>query len=78
MLLEVAKPGDARLVFLKVLLQNVRVASLNQAPGDDGLPLDVVRLRYVKVTDTYVPQLPDGRPGTPVVTGFDYAANAAI
>jgi type VI secretion system secreted protein Hcp len=77
-LLEVAKPGVQPFVFLKVLLQDVRVASFNQAPGDDGLPLDVVRLRYVKIRNTYVPQLADGRPGTPVVAGFDYAANTTI
>src|SRR4051794_30618388 len=76
--LEVVKPGPAQVVFLKVLLQDVRVASFNEAPGDDGLPLDVVRLRYVKLTNTYVPQLPDGRPGTPVVAGFDFAANTAL
>jgi type VI secretion system secreted protein Hcp len=77
-LLEVAKPGVQPLVFLKLHLQDVRVASFNQAPGDDGAPLDVVRLRYVKITNTYVPQRSDGSLGTPVVAGFDYAANVAI
>jgi type VI secretion system secreted protein Hcp len=77
-LLEVVKAGAERRVFLKALLQDVRVASFNEAPGDDGLPLDVVRLRYVKFTDTYVPQLPDGRPDAPVVAGFDFAANAVV
>jgi type VI secretion system secreted protein Hcp len=77
-LLEVARAGAERLVFLKVNLQDVRVASFNEAPGDDGLPLDVVRLRYVKITDTYTPQSPTGGPGTPVVAGFDFAANAAL
>jgi type VI secretion system secreted protein Hcp len=77
-LLEVVKAGVSPLVFLKVNLQDVRVAGFNEAPGDDGLPLDVVRLRYVRLINTYVPQLSDGRPGTPVVAGFDFAANAVI
>jgi type VI secretion system secreted protein Hcp len=77
-LLEVVKAGAARTVFLKVLLQNVRVASFNEAPGDDGRPLDVVRLRYATLTDTYVPQAPDGRPLPAIVGGFDFAANAVV
>jgi type VI secretion system secreted protein Hcp len=76
--LEVVKAGAQPLAFLTVHLQDVRVASFNQAPGDDGAPLDVVRLRYVKVTNTYRPQRPDGSLGTAVVAGFDYAANAVI
>jgi type VI secretion system secreted protein Hcp len=77
-LLEVVKAGAERRVYLRVHLQDVRVASFNEAPGDDGLPLDVVRLRYATLTDTYVPQLADGRPGPPVVAGFDFAANAVV
>jgi type VI secretion system secreted protein Hcp len=77
-LLEVVKPGAVQMVFLKVNLQDVRVASFNEAPGDDGLPLDVVRLRYAKLTDTYTRQRQDGSADTPVVAGFDFAANAAL
>jgi type VI secretion system secreted protein Hcp len=78
-LLEVVKAGADRFTYLKVLLQDVRVASYNQAPSADfGIPLDVVNLRYVKITETFVPQTPTGAPGTPVVAGFDFAADAAL
>jgi type VI secretion system secreted protein Hcp len=77
-LLEVVKSGATSLTFLKVLLQNVRVASFNEAPGDDGRPMDVVRLRYATITDTYVPQGADGRALPAITAGFDFAANAVV
>ena len=45
-LLEVARLGGNPLVYLKVNLADVRVASYSEAPSEnDGIPLDVVRLR---------------------------------
>ena len=78
-LLEVARLGGNPLVYLKVNLADVRVASYSEAPSEnDGIPLDVVRLRYARLTHTFIPQRPDGSAGTAVVAGFDFAANTVI
>jgi type VI secretion system secreted protein Hcp len=77
--LEVVRVGGDRPTYLKVNLQNVRVASYNEAPSaGDGIPLDVVHLRYAKVVHIFVPQRPDGSMGPEVRAGFDFAANVAI
>ena len=60
-------------------LETVAVTSYQVAPGEqDGWPLDVVRLDYVRITTTYTPQNPDGSAGTPITAGFDYVLNKPI
>ena len=60
-------------------LETVVVTSYQTAPGEqDGWPLDVVRLDYVKITTTYTSQNADGSPATPVTAGFDYLLNKAL
>lgn len=76
--LDVVNPSTSR-VYLKATLQNVRVASYSEAPSEsDGTPLDVVRLKYARITDTFFPQRPDGGVAPPVVAGFDFATNTVI
>ena len=71
------KAGAEARVYLKVALQDVRVASYSEAPSEaDGTPLDVVRLRYARLTDTYVPQRADGSPGTPFPGRYPHAVAA--
>jgi type VI secretion system secreted protein Hcp len=74
--LEVAKLGFDPFVYVKLTLQNVRVASFDEAPSEgDGAPLDVVHLRYAKVTHSFTPQKADGTPGSAVVATFDFATD---
>jgi type VI secretion system secreted protein Hcp len=42
----------------------------------NGLPLDLVHLVFRKLTQTVIPQNPDGTAGTPITHTFDYATNA--
>jgi type VI secretion system secreted protein Hcp len=78
-LLEVRKPGGEQQVYLKVTLQDVRVASYSEAPSEsDGTPLDVVHLRYARLIQSFAMQRPDGSLAPAVVGGFDFAANAPI
>jgi len=40
-------------------------------------PLDLVRLKFAKVTQRFFTQNPDGTSGQPVVSSFDYKTNTA-
>lgn len=71
--------GEMPRNYLRVKLGNVVVTSYQVTPGEqDGLPLDVVRLDYLRITTTYTPQNRDGSQGTPVTAGFDYRLNKAF
>ena len=71
--------GESLWRYLQVKLETVAVTSYQVAPGEqDGWPLDVVRLDYVRITTTYTPQNPDVSAGTPITAGFDYTLNKPI
>jgi type VI secretion system secreted protein Hcp len=77
--LEVVRRGGEQPNYLRVSMQNVRVASYSEAPSaSDGVPLDVVHLRCARITDSFAAQRRDGSLGPPVVTGFDFATNAVV
>jgi type VI secretion system secreted protein Hcp len=77
--LDARSHSDPQRLYLRVKLETVVVTSYQTAPGEqDGWPLDVVRLDYVKITTTYTSQNADGSPATPVTAGFDYLLNKAL
>ena len=41
------------------------------------MPLDLVHLKFAKVTQRFFTQNPDGTSGQPVVSSFDYKTNTA-
>ena len=74
-----ASRGEVPINYLRVKLEKIVTTSYQVAPGEqDGWPLDVVRMDYLKITTTYTPQNPNGSPGTPVTVGFDFETNKAL
>ena len=64
--------------FMTLKFDDVLVTSYAVTPDPtNGLPLDLVRLAFGKVTYTVIPQNADGTPGTPVSSVFDYGKNQA-
>jgi type VI secretion system secreted protein Hcp len=62
--------------FLKITLTDVFVASYNQAAAEGGdSVVEDVSLAFVKIQFSYAEQRPDGTLATPVVEGWDRAAN---
>ena len=77
--LSAVRLGDSPAEYLTVTLQNAILTSYEVAPGEsDGYPLDVAHVSYAAITYSYVPQNPDGSPGTPVTVGFDFGANKTV
>ena len=65
--------GEQRYQYLLVTLTNLAVSSYGMAPDDtDASPTDVFELVYASLQMSWTPQHNDGRPGTPVVAGFDF------
>ncbi len=75
------KAGEFQQDFLMIKLQDVLVSSYADAGSDtvnNDLPLDNASLNFRKITFTYTPQTDTGKPGTPVTTGWDLAANKKL
>ncbi len=65
--------------YLVITLKNVIVTSFATAPDDtDATPTDVFEMVYGSLLMSWTPQRPDGRPGTPVVGGFDFEKNRPL
>lgn len=60
-------------------LSNARVSSLaySGAAGEGQLPSVSVSFVYTAVNDTFTPLNSEGLPGSPIVTNWDFATNAA-
>ena len=76
--LEVAKPGEAKSagVYFEMVFDDVVLTSLNIS-GTGDIPNVSGALEYSKLTMTYTPQKADGRPGEPIIGGWDLKKNAA-
>lgn len=62
--------------FMTLKFEDVLVTSYAVTPDPtSGAPLDLVHLDFARLTQTVIPQNPDGSAGTPIVTTFDYATN---
>lgn len=54
--------GKKSHLYLKVELENVRIANFDFSAGGDSLPVESFALDYGAVTYTYTPLKPDGSP----------------
>jgi type VI secretion system secreted protein Hcp len=75
------KAGEVQHEFLMIKLQDVLVSSYLDAGSDtanNDLPLDNASLNFRRITFTYIPQDATGKPGQPVTTGWDLAANKKL
>lgn len=64
--LTVRKPGDTPIDFYIVTLDNATAVSVDQFSKEGSL-IETVTFSASKITWTYVPQKPDGKPGEPIV-----------
>jgi type VI secretion system secreted protein Hcp len=72
------KPGNRPFTFMTLTFEEVLPTGYYVTPDpSDGVPLDLVRLKFVKVTQRFFTQNPDGTSGQPVVSSFDYRTNTA-
>lgn len=77
-LLTCVKPGNRPFTFMTLTFEDVLVTGYYVTPDPkDGVPLDLVRLKFAKVTQKFFTQNPDGTSGQPVVSSFDYKTNTA-
>jgi type VI secretion system secreted protein Hcp len=78
-LLTCLKPGgDRPFTFMTLTFEDVLVTGYYVTPdANDGVPLDLVRLKFAKVTQRFFTQNPTGTSGQPVVSSFDYKTNTA-
>ena len=77
-LLTCVKPGNRPFTFMTLTFEDVIVTGYYVTPDPkDGVPLDLVHLKFAKVTQRFFTQNPDGTSGQPVVSSFDYRTNTA-
>lgn len=69
------RPGQRRVDFLVYHLTEVVIGSTQHSSDEQEAPLDRFAMSYRRVEVRYVPIGPDGRPGTPIKTGFDLDQN---
>jgi len=77
-LLTCVKPGNRPFTFLTLLFEDVLVTGYYVTPdASDGVPLDLVHLKFAKVTQKFFAQKPDGTAAPPVESSFNYKTNTA-
>jgi type VI protein secretion system component Hcp len=75
-LLTCVKPGNRPFTFMTLTFEDVIVSGYYVTPDpEDGVPGDLFRLKFAKVTQRFFAQNPDGTSGQPVVSSFDYKTN---
>jgi type VI protein secretion system component Hcp len=77
MVLSCVKGAQQPMTFMTLKFDNLFFTSYYVTPDPtDGSPLDLVHVKFAAVTQKFIPQKPDGSPGTAVTTTFDYLRNA--
>jgi type VI secretion system secreted protein Hcp len=72
------KPGNRPFTFMTLTFEDVLLTGYYVTPdATDGVPLDLVHLKFGKVTQKFFTQNPDGTAAQPVVSSFDYKTNTA-
>jgi type VI secretion system secreted protein Hcp len=72
------RPGNRPFTFMTLTFEDVLLTGYYVSPdAQDGVPLDLVHLKFVKVTQKFFTQNPDGTAAQPVVSTFDYRTNTA-
>jgi type VI secretion system secreted protein Hcp len=74
--LTVRRSGETPVEYLVITMQDVIITSYaTAANGGEQRLTEIVTLNFAKVKVTYTPQSADGRPGSPVTFGWDFAQN---
>jgi type VI secretion system secreted protein Hcp len=77
-LLSCVRPGNRPFTFMTLTFEEVLLTGYYVTPdAKDGGPLDLVHLKFAKITQRFFTQNPDGTSGAPVVSSFDYKTNTA-
>jgi type VI secretion system secreted protein Hcp len=79
--LSVKRGGPRSDVYLTIKLEQVVVSSyqINGAAGAGAtVPQESLSLNFTKITMTFTPLRPDGKPGDPVTGGFDFVLNKQL
>lgn len=77
--LSCVKPGNRPFTFMTLTFEDVLATGYYVTPDPrDGVPLDLVHLKFARVTQRFFTQDPDGSSSAPVVSGFDYKTNSSI
>lgn len=76
--LSCVRSGRRPFAFMTLRFDDLVLKSYAVTPDPTGaVPFDVVHLEFAKITFTVIPQNPDGSPGTPISSTFDYETNKA-
>ncbi len=69
----VAGGGTGLFKYLSLTFTNVVVTDYDVTPAaTDGYPLEVVHMKFTKVSYSFIPQQPSGQPGTAITYSYDY------
>ncbi len=72
------RPGNRPFTFMTLTFEDILLTGYYLTPdATDGVPLDLVHLKFAKVTQRFFTQNPDGTSDQPVVSSFDYRTNTA-
>lgn len=78
-LLSCVRPGELPFTYLTLKFDDVLVTGYQVTPdATDGVPVDLVRLKFAKVTQRFFTQKPDGALAPPVESAFDYKTNTVV
>ncbi len=68
------RAGAGKTNFLTITLKDV-VDVKDSSGGEEARPTESISIAFAKVIYEYIPQKPNGQPGTPVVLKWDVKAN---
>jgi type VI secretion system secreted protein Hcp len=72
------RPGNRPFTFMTLTFEDVLPSGYYVTPDPrDGVPLDLVRLKFARVTQRFFTQNPDGTSGQPAISSFDYKTGTA-
>lgn len=70
------KAGDKPQEFLKIVLTNILVSSIqNSGSAAGSIPTESISLNFSKIEITYQEQDAKGAVGGPVISGYDFSVN---
>ncbi len=76
--LSCVRPGDGQFTFMTLRFEEVLPTNYYVTPdATTGVPLDLVHLKFGRITQKVFTQNPDGTLGTAITSTFDYRTNRA-
>lgn len=73
-----AQRSGPNVAFLQIELKDILISSFKDAGNGGELPLEEVAFNFARIEYRYVPVLPTGQVGQPVMAVFDFSRNAPV